>query len=227
MVHGDIRRLPVFGIYVRKLGEPAMSDVVSGTPKRSPVVPEVDGPQPKETVPLSRSAAGFLLMDSLLGLISFNSAALQILRYPNSAASLRNPEVFLAERIESTLLRRKPGAEATFVNEFRSGRRNYFCRAFTVNAYAKVASHPSIAVLLERGPWEFMPLAHLSEQFKLTQREGEALDYLLQGLSSKEIASRMNISPNTVKAFLRLIMIKTGASSRSGIVSKIMMNQRT
>jgi DNA-binding CsgD family transcriptional regulator len=72
-----------------------------------------------------------------------------------------------------------------------------------------------------------VPLTQVSEQFNLTQREGEALGYLLQGLSSKEIASRMNVSPNTVKAFLRLIMIKTGASSRSAILGKIMMTQTT
>jgi DNA-binding CsgD family transcriptional regulator len=44
---------------------------------------------------------------------------------------------------------------------------------------------------------------------------------LLQGLTSKEIAQRMGISPNTVKAFLRLVMVKMGVSTRSGIVGKI------
>ena len=42
------------------------------------------------------------------------------------------------------------------------------------------------------------------------------------GLSSKEIASRMSISPNTVKAFLRVIMVKMGVTSRSGVVGKIL-----
>jgi two-component system nitrate/nitrite response regulator NarL len=66
-------------------------------------------------------------------------------------------------------------------------------------------------------------LSQVSQQFNLTQRERESLQYLLQGLSSKEIANRMNISPNTVKAFLRLIMIKTGASSRSAVMGKVIM----
>jgi two-component system nitrate/nitrite response regulator NarL len=68
-------------------------------------------------------------------------------------------------------------------------------------------------------------LSQVSQQFNLTQRERESLEYLLQGLSSKEIANRMNISPNTVKAFLRLIMIKTGVSSRSAVVGKVIMIQ--
>jgi DNA-binding CsgD family transcriptional regulator len=49
------------------------------------------------------------------------------------------------------------------------------------------------------------------------------LEYLLKGLSGKEMAIRMNISPNTVKAFVRLIMIKMGVSSRSAIVARALM----
>ena len=48
---------------------------------------------------------------------------------------------------------------------------------------------------------------------------------MMQGLSSKEIATRMNVSPNTVKAFLRVVMIKMGVSSRSAIVGKVMMTR--
>jgi DNA-binding NarL/FixJ family response regulator len=44
-------------------------------------------------------------------------------------------------------------------------------------------------------------------------------------MSNKVIADRMNLSSNTVKPFLRLIMIKTAASSRSAIVGKIIMTQ--
>jgi len=69
-------------------------------------------------------------------------------------------------------------------------------------------------------------LSQVGKQFNRTQREQEVLEYLLQGMKSKEIANRMNLSPNTVRAFLRLIMIKTGVSSRSAIVGKIVMTQR-
>jgi len=68
-----------------------------------------------------------------------------------------------------------------------------------------------------------LPLSPVSEQFKLTRRERDALEHLLQGLSNKEIANRMSVSPNTVKAFLRLIMLKLEVSSRAAIVAKVMM----
>ncbi len=109
------------------------------------------------------------------------------------------------------------------MTEFRSGRRRYLCRAFLVDSDAKGPSRASIAVLLERAPVGLIPLSPVSEQSNLTRRERDALEYLLQGLSNKEIASRMNVSPNTVKAFLRLIMLKMDVSSRAAIVARIMM----
>lgn len=176
-------------------------------------------------VPPSRSATGFLLMDSSLSPIAFNAEAIQILGYPDELAKLRRTEVFLGEKIRSTLLSKKPLNDAALVAEFQSGRRRYFCRPFLVDGHSKDPSNPSIAALLERGPSGLIPLSQVSEQFNLTQREVEALTYLLEGLNSKEIANRMNISTSTVKAFLRLIMIKTGVSSRSAIVRKIMLTQ--
>jgi DNA-binding CsgD family transcriptional regulator len=170
------------------------------------------------------TSAGFVLMDSSLSPISYNAEAVEVLGYPDKPANPRRSDMFLA-KICSTLLSKRPLGDARFVTEFRSGRRRYFCRAFIVDAHANDAAHPSIAVLLERGPSGLVPLSKISQQFNLTQREGEALAYLLQGMSSKEIANRMNISPNTVKAFMRMIMIKTRVSSRSAVFGKIIMTQ--
>jgi len=164
-------------------------------------------------------------MDSALNLISSNVEAIQILSYPGKLTNLRRQEIYVAGKIRSTLMSQAPLGESPFVAEFRSGRRRYFCRAFLVDSQAKDPAHPGIAVLLERGPSGLLPLSQVSQQFNLTQREREVLEHLLQSLSSKEIANRMSVSPNTVKAFLRLIMIKTGVSSRSAIVGKIMMTQ--
>jgi len=172
------------------------------------------------------AVAGFLLIDTSLNPISFNEEAIQILSYPDNLANLRRPGVFLAGRIRSILVTPQSSSESPFVSDFRSGRRRYFVRAFLVGSDTKKPSRPSLAVLLERGPSEVIPLSQVSEQFNLTRREREALGHLLQGLGSKEIANRMNISTNTVKAYLRLIMIKTGVSSRAAISWKVMMQSR-
>jgi DNA-binding CsgD family transcriptional regulator len=78
-----------------------------------------------------------------------------------------------------------------------------------------------MAMLLERHTSGTDALSEVTEQFDLTGRESEIVSLLMEGLTSKEIANRMKISPNTVKAFLRLVMLKMDVSTRSGIVGKI------
>jgi len=171
-----------------------------------------------------RSAVGFLLLDSSLRPVAFNAEAIRVLGYPDRLVNVRPADVFLAERIRESLLNPEPSRESPLVAEFRSGRRRYLCRPFFLDSDAKGLLRASIAVLLERPPYGVIPLSPVSEQFNLTRREREALEFLLQGLSNKEIASRMNVSPNTVKAFLRLIMLKMEVTSRAAIVAKIMMS---
>jgi len=44
----------------------------------------------------------------------------------------------------------------------------------------------------------------------------------MQGYTTKQIARRMEISPDTAKSFLRSVMFKSEASNRSGILAKVM-----
>jgi DNA-binding CsgD family transcriptional regulator len=90
-----------------------------------------------------------------------------------------------------------------------------------VKAIAGSDSQSSLAVFLERGSSGSIPMAQVAEKFKLTTREQEVLQFLSEGgLTTKEIAARIGISPNTVKAFLHLIMLKMGVTTRSGILGK-------
>jgi len=169
---------------------------------------------------------GFLLVDCSLSPISFNGEAIQILGYPDNIESLAGSQSLLTKEIRSRLKTERSSDDSLFVTQFQSGRRRYFCRAFQIDTHTGGPDRPGIAVLFERGPSALVLLSQVGKQFNLTQREQEVLEYLLQGMKSKEIANRMNLSPNTVRAFLRLIMIKTGVSSRSAIVGKIVMTQR-
>lgn len=166
------------------------------------------------------SSAGLLLLDSRLNPIFVNRAAAQIFSYPQDPAALKDIHTFLARKIRSSLPFKEASGQPQFPNEFRSGRRLYSCRLFQGHSTTKGNGGPVLAVLLERGSANAISLRQISERFRLTTREQEVLELLLEGLTSKEIAVRMNISPNTVKAFLRLIMIKMGVSTRSGIVGK-------
>jgi len=82
------------------------------------------------------------------------------------------------------------------------------------------SNNSSLALLLERSPEASAYILKICHQYHLSQREGEVVRLLVHGLATKEIAARMDISPNTVKVFLRHAMMKMGVSSRSGIMSK-------
>jgi DNA-binding CsgD family transcriptional regulator len=166
------------------------------------------------------SSSGFLLLDSSMKPIFMNPAAAQILMYPDRVEIRDDLREYLASKLEPMLFSGQRVYMPTIVTKFQSGKRSYLCRCFRVNTPNHANSQPSLAVLFERAPERSVALNQLSEKFHLTGREQEVSQYLLQGLSSKEIAVRMEISPNTVKAFLRLIMVKMGVSTRSGIVAK-------
>lgn len=48
------------------------------------------------------------------------------------------------------------------------------------------------------------------DQVKVTPRDQEVLNLLVQGCSNKEIAGQLNISPRTVKQHLRTLFLRAG-----------------
>ena len=168
----------------------------------------------------SANSEGFLLLDSSLSPLFANRVAAEILSYPHQPETHKNLDDYLAARVRANLMTGGSSHFPTMVSEFRSGRRLYQCRSYRVNALAEKDSQGCFAIILERGSNGSFSIARVVERFRLTTREQEVLQYLLNGLTTKQIASGMEISPNTVKAFLRMIMVKMGVSTRSGIVGK-------
>lgn len=167
---------------------------------------------------MGESATGLLLVASDLTPIYANAEAIQILAYPETSKPMGSLDGFLACKIRSVLIVNENDTQPTFATEFVSGRRRYACRAFSLDK--SPTDHPALAVILERSRRTSFNAAQVATQFRLTPREQETLQYLMEGLTNKEIGHRMNISPNTVKAFLKLIMMKMGVSTRSGIIGK-------
>jgi len=175
---------------------------------------------------MKTTADGFLLMQESLKPIYANDEAIEILAYPEKPASIDSVESFLIGKVQSILGDKQSSMESGVVTQLISGKRRYLCRAFPLRAGSpKAASVSNFALLIERYPTAPFDISKLAEQYHLTEREQESITFLLQGLTSKEIAVRMKISPNTVKAFLRLVMVKMGATTRSGIVGRIFTAQ--
>ena len=171
----------------------------------------------------SRSGPGFLVLDAALKPLYVNAEAGQILFHPEKPTKAKDFTDQLASKIRTIVTNGGSNGRISVCNEFVSGRRHYHCRFFWVRLPgngSNGSNGSSWALLLERGSEAVADILKICHQYHLSQREGEAVRFLVEGLASKEIAARMQISPNTVKVFLRFAMMKMGVASRSGIISK-------
>src|SRR5258708_1475074 len=169
--------------------------------------------------------AGFLLLDSSLRPIYASEEALAMLAYPGVPSKNKGFDNFLQSRIRSLIPSNghHNGITASkFLNEITSGRRRYQLRAFSLKSNLGIEREPAIGLLLERNQRDSIDLESVARKFRLTRRERETVELLLQDHSTKQIANRLNISPNTAKVFLRSVMIKVGAENRTGIIGRIL-----
>ena len=102
------------------------------------------------------------------------------------------------------------------------GHREYRCRAFFVEPRNGDLPEPVLALHLRREASVNDAVWRVASEYHLTPREQEALIGVAMGLTSKDLAARMSISPNTVNAFLRLIMVKMNVTTRAGIVARLL-----
>jgi DNA-binding CsgD family transcriptional regulator len=70
------------------------------------------------------------------------------------------------------------------------------------------------------GDWP--ALQEAVDQFCLTHREEAVIRHLALGYTNKEIASALRIAEQTVKEHIKHLMIKTGASTRTGLLARIL-----
>jgi DNA-binding CsgD family transcriptional regulator len=173
---------------------------------------------------MSLARPGLIIVDASFAVVAYNGEALQILAYPEKPSQIGQVDNWLAHKVRTDLARRQ--GLPRFVEEFRSARRKYLCRSFPVdlkvhNGNGSASGGALQIVMLERRNNDAVKLTQISQRYGLTAREEETVRHLLKGFTSKEIAQRMEISPNTVKAFLRLVMVKMNVSTRSGIIGQI------
>jgi DNA-binding CsgD family transcriptional regulator len=169
------------------------------------------------------SAIGFLITDASLKPLSANQEAIAVLTYSQSDKRPESLAAAFESKLRTNLLRRRASPTALPKPlQFSSGRRSYFCRAFLLDSAVDAANSPSVLLILERCVSESMALSQVVDEFRLTRREQEAVGLLVEGLSNKEMADRMKISENTVKALLRLLMAKMKLSSRAGVVATML-----
>ena len=169
---------------------------------------------------------GLVLLDSSLKPIACNREAVAILSYAEGASRSATPNLKVPPEILEKIRAGGVAGRSVALAYFRAGRREYISRAYSLDSQAGGLPARMVALLLIRNSSAIEMINRTSAQFNLTDRERETLEGISRGLSSKEVAEEMNISPNTVRAYLRLIMVKMQVGTRAGVVAKILEHDR-
>ncbi len=69
--------------------------------------------------------------------------------------------------------------------------------------------------------WSFADLSQLRPVVDITQREREVAMHLVAGLTSKETARQLGLSPRTVEAHRARLMTKFGAANGSQLIARL------
>jgi DNA-binding CsgD family transcriptional regulator len=174
--------------------------------------------QPNMDLPHS----GLFLIDMSMSPIGSDKGAARILKSQESDPGSARPRVSIPDEILDFIRSRSPADGSCFMAYFLIGQRRYRCRSYVVQCEYPSLGPTLLAVHLETDIHGSDPISEIAASYRLTEREEEVLRGIALGLTTKELAHRMNISPNTVKAFVRLIMIKLGVTTRAAIMVKVL-----
>jgi DNA-binding CsgD family transcriptional regulator len=169
--------------------------------------------------------AGIVLMDAYFRPLAIDSGATSVLiafsreRRGGFGPAL-SPADMVARGLEELTL--------SFQNEHNENTIVYFSvdnSTYTGRIYRlepqNGSSSAMIALYLSKNATAEDSLGLTAFEYRLTARERETLLGMVIGLTNKELAQRMDISPSTVKAFVRVVMAKMGVTKRAGVVAKV------
>ncbi len=167
--------------------------------------------------------SGILLVDMSLKPIASDRGAFNILRAePHTSDASEESQFSIPAELVEAIRSRNPADMSCATSHFLIGKRKYRCRSYVVHGENGHSGAPIMAVHFETDGDTADLATQVASEYNLTDREEEALRGIALGLTTKELADRMNISPNTVKAFVRLIMIKLGVTTRTAIIGKLL-----
>lgn len=171
---------------------------------------------------MERPVSGLLLLDGASWrLIASDQGAAEIFTRPNAGSPRNRTAVQVPEPLLNAIRNQTDNDQRAVDVSVPIGNRLFRCRCYMLKG--DQAPRPAVvAVHFESHVNGNDSVRRLASEYHLTDREQEVLRGIALGFSTKEVATRMEISPNTVKSFVRLIMIKLGVTTRTGVILKLL-----
>ena len=178
----------------------------------------------------NQERAGVVLMDASYHPLAIDSGATSVLISLSRERGGFDPGLPLAEMVARELeeLMLSFQGEEESHNDDNSHTSVYFSvdnSTYTGRIYkleSQNGSNSSLIVLyLSKDVTAEDSLGLTAFEYRLTARERETLLGMVIGLTNKELAQRMDISPSTAKAFVRMVMAKMGVTKRAAVVARV------
>lgn len=165
---------------------------------------------------------GIIVVDLSFRPVALDGGGEAILNHFNQAHPRRSALTELPLELEQKLRAEGPAYLTASTLLVTAGNRQYQCRVFFMKPQDGTIGQPLLAIHIRRERSVMDAVERISRTYHLTTREQETLAEIAMGFTTRQVAKRMNISPNTVNAFLRLIMVKMGVTTRAGVLGKLL-----
>ncbi len=169
-----------------------------------------------------RASEGLLLMNMSMELLTMDEGARWILGEEIPHGEALDARQLLPGEIHDTLSGIERADLPTAKLRLRLRNSSYSGRVFVLRLPQEQEPQLVLALHIQKDSSVAHTMELLATEYNLSDREQQALRAIANGLSSKEAAEQMNVSPNTVKSFLRIIMLKIGVGSRAALLGRLL-----
>lgn len=171
---------------------------------------------------LDGAQVGLILVDLSFKNMAMDQGATEILKPAGDWERSSEPVSLLPKEILDAVKAQRPSSAQPAVIPFRVGMAEYVCRAYLLEPRGSGLSEPMVALHIQKSSAPGDAVNEVAAQYRLTIREQEVLRGISLGFGTKDLAHRLHISPSTVKAFIRLIMVKIGVNTRAELFALIL-----
>jgi DNA-binding CsgD family transcriptional regulator len=179
-------------------------------------------PRPVQMDPPRLPDNGIILTDLSLTPIAIDSGAVAILNDVSHCNDASGSEGSIPREIADAFRNRAGNDWSGLQIHFSGARFEYHCTMYQVDPQNGILRQPLVTLYLHRNGSAHDTVLQIATRCGLTPREGEVMTEICAGLTSKEVAQRMRISPNTVKTYVHSIMVKLGVTTRAAIVGTLL-----
>lgn len=149
-------------------------------------------------------------------------------RYDLALVDLKLPDAQGLSAVEA-LRRESPHTKIAVISAYEDARLMREAYRLEAVGYLSKACAPEsfergLQLLLSGGfyyPPEVLDSPRLAGPHGLTPREGDVLDQLVRGMTSKQIARKLGLAPATVDKHVEQIRVKLGARSRIQLLARL------